>query len=98
MPEVFGKVFQRLQSLGARPQGTLSSKDRLMKTLEEMSAQELRESVLRIATQRDELLSLLRELIDIEGPQPGHVTWARKVQAAIASATGSAATSGAARS
>lgn len=34
-----------------------------------------------------ELLALLQELIDIEGPQPGHVMWANKVKAAIAKAT-----------
>lgn len=34
-----------------------------------------------------ELLALLQELIDIEGPQPGHITWANKVKAAIAKAT-----------
>ena len=33
-----------------------------------------------------ELLALLIELIDIEGPQPGHITWANKVKAAIAKA------------
>ena len=35
-----------------------------------------------------ELLALLIELIDIEGPQPGTATWANKVEAAIAKATG----------
>lgn len=34
-----------------------------------------------------DLLALLQELVDIEGPQPGHVTWANKVKAAIAKAT-----------
>jgi len=34
-----------------------------------------------------ELLELLKELIDIEGPQPGHIEWANKVKAAIAKAT-----------
>lgn len=37
-----------------------------------------------------ELLALLRELVDIEGPQPGHSAWAQKVDAAIAKATGAA--------
>lgn len=37
-----------------------------------------------------DLLALLEELIDIEGPQPGHVMWARKVQAAIAKVKGGA--------
>ncbi len=32
------------------------------------------------------LESLLRELTDIEGPQPGHVMWYRKVQEALRSA------------
>lgn len=32
------------------------------------------------------MLALLKELIDIEGPQPGHIEWARKVQAVIAEA------------
>lgn len=31
----------------------------------------------------NELEALLRELIDIEGPQPGHVTWARNVADAL---------------
>jgi hypothetical protein len=31
------------------------------------------------AADYDDLEALLRELIDIEGPQPGHVMWARKV-------------------
>lgn len=34
-----------------------------------------------------ELLALLRELIDIEGPQPGHAMWAYKVKQAIDKAT-----------
>lgn len=38
----------------------------------------------------DELVSLLRELIDIEGPQPGTAGWAEKARAAIAKATESA--------
>lgn len=33
--------------------------------------------------QRDELLTLLEELIDIEGPQPGTTSWAQRVQATI---------------
>lgn len=34
------------------------------------------------------MLALLKELIDIEGPQPGTSVWAAKVRAAIAKATG----------
>jgi hypothetical protein len=34
--------------------------------------------------QRDKLLNLLQELIDIEGPQPGTAAWASKARAAIA--------------
>lgn len=30
-----------------------------------------------------QLISFLRELIDIEGPQPGHVMWYRKVKAVL---------------
>lgn len=41
----------------------------------------------RLAAAAPELLALLVELADIEGPQPGHVEWYRKVQAAIANAT-----------
>ena len=36
------------------------------------------------------MLTLLEELIDIEGPQPGHVEWYRKVRAAITEARGGA--------
>lgn len=36
------------------------------------------------------MLALLQELIDIEGPQPGHVGWYLNVQAVIAKATGAA--------
>jgi hypothetical protein len=36
------------------------------------------------------LLALLKELIDIEGPQPGNAEWARKVGAEIAKAEGRA--------
>lgn len=35
-----------------------------------------------------ELLQLLQELVDIEGPQPGTAAWADKVRAAIAKVTG----------
>lgn len=42
----------------------------------------------RLIAAAPELLALLKELIDIEGPQPGHIEWARKVQAAIAKAEG----------
>lgn len=34
-----------------------------------------------------DLLALLQELIDIEGPQPGHIMWANKVKVAIEKAT-----------
>lgn len=34
-----------------------------------------------------DLLALLQELIDIEGPQPGHIDWANKVKSAIEKAT-----------
>lgn len=37
-----------------------------------------------------ELLALLEELIDIEGPQPGTAEWAGRVRAAIARARGEA--------
>jgi hypothetical protein len=39
------------------------------------------------ATRIAELVALLTELIDIEGPQPGHVEWFRRVQAAIANSS-----------
>jgi len=35
-----------------------------------------------------DLLALLEELVDIEGPQPGHVEWYGRVVAAIAKAKG----------
>lgn len=35
-----------------------------------------------------EALALLQELIDIEGPQPGHAEWARKVRTTIDKAAG----------
>lgn len=40
----------------------------------------------RLIAAAPDMLALLKELIDIEGPQPGHVMWARKVQAVIAKA------------
>lgn len=43
---------------------------------------------IRLADQRAELLGLLQELIDIEGPQPGTDGWADKVRSAIIRATG----------
>lgn len=42
----------------------------------------------RLIAAAPDLLALLRELIDIEGPQPGTSDWANKVHAAIAKATG----------
>ncbi len=55
---------------------------------DDMSADETpRIADLQLMATAPELLSLLQELIDIEGPQPGHIEWARKVQAAIAKAT-----------
>lgn len=44
----------------------------------------------RLIVTAPDLLTLLQELIDIEGPQPGSSAWAVKVQAAIAKATGDA--------
>lgn len=35
-----------------------------------------------------EMYALLNELIDIEGPQPGNVEWARRVRSTIAKAEG----------
>lgn len=46
-------------------------------------------NALLIAT-APELLAVLQELIDIEGPQPGTAAWADKARAIIAKATGSA--------
>lgn len=43
----------------------------------------------RLIAAAPELLALLVELVDIEGPCPGTVSWATKVHAAIAKATGS---------
>lgn len=42
----------------------------------------------QLADQRAELLGLLQELINIEGPQPGTAEWADKVRSAIIRATG----------
>lgn len=39
------------------------------------------EAAHRISEAHDRAVELLRELVDIEGPQPGHVMWARKVWA-----------------
>ena len=45
------------------------------------------ERIVAAVNNHDDLLALLIELTDIEGPQPGHVGWYRKVQAAIAKTT-----------
>lgn len=42
----------------------------------------------RLIAAAPELLTLLYELIDIEGPQPGTSAWANKARAIIAKATG----------
>ena len=42
----------------------------------------------RLIAAAPDLLALLKELVDIEGPQPGHVEWFGRVQAAIAKAEG----------
>lgn len=44
----------------------------------------------RVLSLAPEMLALLQELIDIEGPQPGTRGWAEKVRAVIAKATGAA--------
>jgi hypothetical protein len=41
----------------------------------------------RLIVAAPEMLSLLKELIDIEGPQPGTSEWAKKVRGVIAQAT-----------
>jgi hypothetical protein len=51
------------------------------------SGQEAKANARLIATAPD-LLAVLQELIDIEGPQPGTAAWADKARAAIAKATG----------
>ena len=33
----------------------------------------------RLEAERDRLRALLTELVDLEGPQPGNIAWARKV-------------------
>lgn len=35
-----------------------------------------------------EMIALLKELIDIEGPQPGTATWANKVEAVLSKTKG----------
>lgn len=47
-----------------------------------------REANARLIAAAPEMLSLLQELIDIEGPQPGTSAWAEKVRATIAKARG----------
>lgn len=42
----------------------------------------------RLFAAAPDMLALLRELIDIEGPQPGTAAWAEKVRAVIARAEG----------
>lgn len=44
----------------------------------------------RLMAAAPDLLAVLQELIDIEGPQPGAAVWADKARAAIAKATGGA--------
>lgn len=44
-------------------------------------------SIEQLCAIKADLLALLQELIDIEGPQPGTSEWAAKVQAVIAKAT-----------
>lgn len=45
----------------------------------------------RLIAAAPDLLALLVELVDIEGPMPGTSAWGDKARAAIAKATGSAA-------
>jgi len=45
----------------------------------------------RLIAAAPELLALLIELVDMEGPQPGTSAWGDKARAAIAKATGGAA-------
>lgn len=47
-----------------------------------------RDADARLIAAAPDLYALLRELIDIEGPQPGTADWARKVQAALARVDG----------
>lgn len=42
----------------------------------------------RLIAESPQLFALLKELVDIEGPQPGNVEWFHKVQAAIAKVEG----------
>jgi hypothetical protein len=42
--------------------------------------------IVQAVNAHDELVALLEELIDIEGPQPGTAAWAAKVRAALARA------------
>ena len=42
----------------------------------------------RLIAAAPEMLELLEDLIDMEGPQPGCASWAEKVQAVIKKATG----------
>jgi hypothetical protein len=49
-------------------------------------AEHAAEANARLIAAAPKMLSLLQELIDIEGPQPGTSEWAAKVRAAIAEA------------
>lgn len=51
------------------------------------TAMECQEANARLIAAAPELLNLLIELIDIEGPQPGNAAWAEKVRSAIAKVT-----------
>jgi hypothetical protein len=44
--------------------------------------------IVRAVNAHADMLALLKELIDIEGPCPGNAEWAHKVRAAIAKAEG----------
>jgi hypothetical protein len=52
-----------------------------------MVAESITQENAKLIAAAPELLALLIELIDIEGPQPGTGMWANKVEAAIKKAT-----------
>lgn len=45
-------------------------------------------ATLRLIAAAPKLYRLLKELVDIEGPQPGTATWAKKVDEALAEVEG----------
>ena len=83
-----GKVFCWATRLGEWAPSFFLTVDEIAETGLRLYANGEQSELVMLREQRDVLLALVKELVDIEGPQPGTAAWGDKAAALIAKCEG----------